>query len=56
MSALLDGHQSPAAADSVTAFLERNRNMQFRLRGKLLQAADELFRAARLVHGHADTR
>jgi aminopeptidase N len=50
-SALLDGHQSPAVADAVVRYLDTNRRLDPRLRGKVLQAADELFRAARIAHG-----
>jgi aminopeptidase N len=46
LNATLDGHASPEAADTVRAFLEANPNMPQRLRGKVLQAADDLFRAA----------
>src|SRR5690606_15292116 len=51
MNALLDGHQAAAAADSASKFIETNESLQPRLRGKLLQAADDLFRAARIVDG-----
>jgi len=51
LNATLDGHQSTAAADTVAAFLARHPDYPPRLRGKMLQAADELFRAARIVHG-----
>ena len=51
-SALLDGHQSPAVADAVSRYLDTNRRLDPRLRGKVLQAADELFRAARIVNGY----
>ncbi|HUG26720.1 MAG TPA: hypothetical protein VMK53_00370, partial [Gemmatimonadales bacterium] len=48
MSALLDGHRSPEAADIVRGFLTERTDLPPRLRGKLLQAADGLFRAAEL--------
>ncbi len=51
LNALLDGHQSVAAAESVVEFLDANPDMPPRLQGKLLQAADDLFRAARIVEG-----
>jgi hypothetical protein len=35
----------------VVKFLDANPNIPPRLRGKLLQAADDLFRAARIVDG-----
>jgi aminopeptidase N len=43
--ATLDGHQSPEAAETVRDFLAAHPDYPPRLRGKLLQAADELFRA-----------
>jgi len=49
LSATLGGHGSPSAAAIVSGFLEDNPNLPPRLRGKLLQAADPLFRAARIV-------
>jgi aminopeptidase N len=51
MHALLDGHQSAAAARVVARFLEEHPAYPPRLRGKMLQAADDLFRAARIVEG-----
>jgi len=51
LNALLDGHQSLVAAESVVEFLDANPDMPPRLQGKLLQAADDLFRAARIVDG-----
>jgi aminopeptidase N len=51
LNALLDGHQSAATAESVVEFLDANPDMPPRLQGKLLQAADDLFRAARIVDG-----
>jgi len=50
-NATLGGHQSAAAADTVARFLERHPDYPPRLRGKLLQAADGLFRAARITDG-----
>lgn len=49
LNATLDGHQSAAAADTVTRFLREHPDYPPRLRGKLLQAADDLFRSARVV-------
>ncbi len=46
MNALLDGHRSPEAAEIVRGFLAERTDLPPRLRGKLLQAADGLFRAA----------
>lgn len=52
MSAALGGHQSATAAETVRAFLDsRPDGYPVRLRGKMLQAADDLFRAARVVDG-----
>jgi aminopeptidase N len=51
MNALLDGHNSAAAATAVATFLDETPKQQPRLRGKTLQAADDLFRAARIVDG-----
>ena len=49
MNAVLDGHQSPEAAAIVTEFLADHPEYPARLRGKMLQAADGLFRAARIT-------
>ena len=52
MSAALGGHQSAEAAETVRVFLDsRPDDYPPRLRGKMLQAADDLFRAARIVEG-----
>jgi aminopeptidase N len=51
LNATLDGHQSAAAADIVQGFLDEHPDYPPRLRGKLLQAADDLFRSARIVAG-----
>ncbi len=48
LNATLDGHSSPAAAATVREFLREHPDYPPRLRGKLLQAADGLFRAAAL--------
>ncbi len=48
-AATLDGHQSAEAADTVRRFLAEHPDYPPRLRGKLLQAADELFRAAEVT-------
>ncbi len=47
LHATLDGHHSLEAADTVQQFLDAHQDMEPKLRGKLLQAADGLFRAAR---------
>jgi aminopeptidase N len=44
--ALISGHAAPGAAAVVRAFLEEHPELAPRLRGIVLQAADELFRAA----------
>ncbi len=51
LGAVLDGHQSAEAADAVVRFLAERPDLPPRLRGKVLQVADDLFRAARIVHG-----
>ncbi len=51
LNALLDGRQTSAAADAVVGFLDKNPGLPPRLRGKILQAADDLFRSARIVNG-----
>jgi aminopeptidase N len=47
LTATLDGHASPEAADTVRAFLDANPDLPPRLRGKVVQAADDLVRATR---------
>jgi aminopeptidase N len=49
LSATLDGHNTASAAEVVRQFLNESPGLPHRLRGKLLQAADPLFRAARIV-------
>jgi aminopeptidase N len=56
LNTLLDGQQSAAAADALIAFLPANQDMPKRLRGKVQQAADDLFRAARVVEGWQSPR
>jgi aminopeptidase N len=48
LHATLDGHSSPSAAATVREFLTQHTDYPPRLRGKLLQAADGLFRSAAL--------
>lgn len=48
LHALLDGHRSRTAAAHVRRFLDERPSYPPRLRAKILQAADELFRAAGL--------
>ena len=43
------GYQSPASADAIRAFLDENPNYPYRLRNKILQSADILFRAAEIT-------
>ena len=45
----LDGHRSQRAAETVRGFLDQTPDLPPRLRGKLLQAADPLFRAAQIL-------
>jgi len=54
LDATLGGHNSPSVADSVVAFLNARPDYPPRLAGKLLQAADGVFRAARVVYGWND--
>ncbi|HEX7118310.1 MAG TPA: M1 family aminopeptidase [Longimicrobiales bacterium] len=49
LDATLGGHSSPAVAATVRRFLETHPALPPRLRGKLLQSADGLFRAARIL-------
>ena len=49
LNAVLGGHQSEAAAAIVRDFLEQHPELPAQLRGKLLQAADPLWRAARIT-------
>ena len=51
LQASLGGHSSPSAAAIAREFIADNPDLERRLRGKLLQAADPLFRAARIVYG-----
>ena len=46
MDALLTGHRSQVAADTVRAFLDEKPDYPIRLRRIILQSADPLFRAA----------
>lgn len=48
LNATLSGYRSPAAAAIVRDYLNDNPALPARLRGKVLQAADELFRSAAL--------
>ncbi len=46
LNAMLDGHRSPEAARTVRAYLTAHPDLPPRLRGKVLQASDDLFRAS----------
>ncbi len=46
LNATLDGHRSKEAADLVRAYLAKHPDLPPRLRGKVLQAADDLYRAS----------
>lgn len=50
LDATLGGHNSVAAANTVREFLDTHSNYPQRLRGKILQSADMLFRAAKIVN------
>ena len=47
LNATLGGHRSAEAAAIVAAFLQQHQELSPRLRGKMLQASDDLFRSAR---------
>jgi aminopeptidase N len=49
LNALLDGHRARAAAATVRRFLDERTQYPRRLRGKILQAADGLFRVSGLT-------
>ena len=51
LNATLDGHRSRDAATIVQAYLDAHPDLPPRLRGKVRQAADELFRAAAIADG-----
>ncbi len=53
LDATLGGHRSASAAETVRRFLAENPDLSPRLRGKVLQSADGLFRAVRIVDGIA---
>ncbi|MFT4748414.1 MAG: aminopeptidase N [Pseudohongiellaceae bacterium] len=52
----LGGHNSIEAADIVTAFLNESESLSPRLRLKVLQSSDRLFRSAGLVYGWTPNR
>lgn len=49
LSATLGSYQNPEAAQDVRAFLQAHPNYNPKLRGKILQAADNVFRAEKLL-------
>jgi aminopeptidase N len=51
LDATLGGHSSSSAARAVRDFLDERPDLPPRLRGKLLQAADPLFRATHILEG-----
>jgi aminopeptidase N len=51
LNATLDGHNTPSAAGTVREFLNAHPGLPERLRGKVLQAGDGLFRSAGIVYG-----
>lgn len=51
LDSTLGGHNSIEAANTVSQFLQSAENLSPRLRLKILQSADSLFRSAKLVNG-----
>ena len=51
LDATLGGHNSPSAAAIVRRFLDERPNYPPRLKAKILQSADDLFRAAAITSG-----
>jgi aminopeptidase N len=51
LDATLGGHTQPEVADAVRDFLEASPQLSPRLRAKVQQSADMVFRSARTVHG-----
>lgn len=49
IGATLGGHQSPEAAQIIRDFLKENPDFSYRLKNKVLMAADPVFRSAELV-------
>ncbi len=54
LNATFSGHNSQAAASTAQDFLDTRSDLPPRLRGKLLQAADPLFRAAAILGGETE--
>lgn len=53
LSATLSGHTSVAAAEIVSEFLVESESLSPRLRLKVLQSADGVFRSASILHGRS---
>jgi aminopeptidase N len=51
LGATLGGHGSAEAAETVQDFLDQSADLSPRMRLKVLQSADMVFRSARIVHG-----
>ncbi len=51
LDAVLSGYNTPAAEEVVRAYLEDHPDLPDRLRRKVLESADLLFRASRIVYG-----
>jgi hypothetical protein len=51
LGAVLDGHNEAEAADTLVRFLSENPELPPRLRGKVLQSADMVWRSASIVRG-----
>jgi aminopeptidase N len=51
LDATLGGHGEVEAAESVQSFLEARPDLPPRLRGKVLQSADMVWRSAAILHG-----
>jgi aminopeptidase N len=51
LDATLGGHDEAEAADTVRTFLDAHPDLPQRLRGKVLQSADMVWRSARIVNG-----
>ncbi len=51
LGSTLQGHNSVAAAEIVTLFMKSTPDLSSRLKSKVLQSADSLFRSAWLLHG-----
>ena len=52
LGATLSGHQTASAADIVAGYLDDHEDLAPRLRAKVLQSSDGLFRAARITGPH----